>query len=104
MTHPIAAYVETNLSTPDQLAEFYASCEEYPYFTSGTPRWSPLPKPRAVTVDVEDLTAILDAIRALADVVAASSHRHDAQVAAGIVHHTVVSLSSKHDLPEGGAL
>lgn len=100
MPHPIAAYVATNLSTPDQLADFYAFCEESPDFVPGKPRWSPLPKPQAVTLDVEDVAAILDAIRALADVVAASSHRVDAQAAAGIVHHTVVTLSGKHDLPE----
>lgn len=103
MTHPIDKYVATNIATPEQIAEFNRFCLDSPDFIPGAFKgawWTSPPKPKTITLDVEDLTAILDTLHALGEFVGASSHRHDAQIAAGIAHHTVVSLSDKHNLPE----
>lgn len=114
---PTVTIVETMIALPEQrkaFAEFCAesafpipsapirrafSCTEQQRADAGN-QWTPQPKPKAIILDADDLSAILDTLHALGEFVGASSHRTDAQIAAGIAHHTVVSLSDKHDLPE----
>jgi hypothetical protein len=114
---PTTTIVETMIALPKQRKAFAEFCAESAFPIPNAPvrralscteqqradaghRWMPLPKPKPVTLDAEDLSAILDTLHALGEFVGASSHRTDAQIAAGIAHHTVVSLRDKHDLPE----